>query len=110
MRYNDLSLGTYENYKIVGFKNQLSHSYGETGAPFISMELGSGLNPESTAEGFSRNGLFFATYLLGPILPLNPLFATNLLQKLVPGNEIPLLPFEIEAYEARIAEYSALKK
>jgi len=107
LRYNDLSLGTWENLEIVGFKNQLSHSYardGEKIKSFLFMEKGSGWNPESKWEGFHKNW-FFATYLLGPILPLNPLFSEKILSHLVPGVEIPAFPFEKEAYERRVAEF-----
>lgn len=105
LRYNELCMGICDSYKIVGFKNQLSHSYGETGSPFLTMETGSGLHPESKAEGF-RQGNFIATYLLGPILPLNPPFALSLLQQMAPEAEFMPLPYEDEAYRRRVEELS----
>ena len=105
LRYNELCLGNCGEHKIVGFKNQLSHSYGETGSPFQTMLTGSGLNPEEKEEGFHRGG-FIATYLLGPLLPLNPQFALSLLQKMAPEAEFAPLPYEDEAYRLRLEELS----
>lgn len=107
LRFNDLCVGEGDGVTVVGFKNQLSHSY-PTGeprhTPFLTMEKGCGLNPESKAEGV-RNGGFVGTYLLGPLLPLNPTLTNCLLQRLL-GEEPPacVLPFEEEAYTRRLAE------
>ena len=108
LRYNDLCVGSWQGLDIVGFKNQLSHSYllpdGKLEA-FAHMRKGCGLNPESREEGFCRNH-FFATYLVGPLLPLNPLFADKVLGWLAPeAGEFARLPFEQEAYERRLREF-----
>jgi len=103
LRYNELCVGECDGMKITGFKNQLSHSRGETPAPFLNMLTGTGLNPESRLEG-ARGGNFYATYLIGPLLALNPPFAAKLLGTLFPGAEQVELPFEREAYEKRLAE------
>ncbi len=108
LRYNDLSLGTWQGQEIVGFKNQLSHSYVAEGVNqpdgFLAIQSGSGWNPAVKQEGFCRNW-FFATYLIGPILPLNPGFAAAILQHLCTEmNEIPELPYEMAAYQRRVAE------
>lgn len=103
LRYNELCVGECGGMKITGFKNQLSHSYGETPQPFLNMLTGTGLNPQSKSEG-ARGGNFYATYLIGPLLALNPPFAARLLASLCPGAEEIVLPFEQEAYEKRLAE------
>lgn len=108
LRYNDLCVGSWDGLDIVGFKNQLSHSYllpdGAVPA-FLQMKNGCGLNPKSQAEGFHKNR-FFATYLIGPMLPLNPQFADRVLAWLVPDVEsFARLPFEQEAYERRLNEF-----
>ena len=107
LRYNELSMGRWGQLEIVGFKNQLSHSYGTVDTPFLEMELGTGLNPDSRQEGFARGG-FFATYLLGPLLALNPDFAADLLQKLAPEATFAPPSFARQAYEARVAEFRRL--
>ena len=105
LRYNELCVGECGDISVTGFKNQLSHSYGETPAPFLKMHTGTGLNPQSRLEG-ARVGNFYATYLLGPLLALNPPFASRLLAEIYPGAEKVELPFEREAYEKRLAELS----
>jgi CobQ-like glutamine amidotransferase family enzyme len=107
LRYNDLSMGRFGQRRIVGFKNQLSHSYGRIDTPFLEMELGSGLNPDVRQEGFASGG-FFATYLLGPLLALNPDFAADLLKRLAPEAEFPVPPIARKAYESRLEEYVRL--
>ena len=69
------------------------------------METGTGLNPETKAEGF-RRGNFIATYLLGPLLPLNPQFARSVLRQIAPEAEFAPLPYEEEAYRMRLEELS----
>ena len=103
LRYNDCSVGEFEGLEITGFKNLLSHSYGENPAPFLKMKKGAGMNKETDVEGVHKNNLF-ATYHTGPILPLNPKF-TEYLIKLVDENYVDV-PFEYEtkAYESRIKE------
>ena len=44
LRYNDCSVGEFDGMEIVGFKNLLSHSYGENTHPFLSMKKGCGMN------------------------------------------------------------------
>lgn len=103
LRYNDCSVGKFDGMKLVGFKNLLSHSYGENPKPFLTMEKGCGMNPDSKIEGVHENNLF-ATYHNGPILPLNPQF-TDYLIKLADENYVAVaLEFENQAYESRLKE------
>ncbi len=103
LRYNDCAVGEFDGMEITGFKNLLSHSYGENPAPFLKMKKGAGMNKETSVEGVHKNNLF-ATYHTGPILPLNPRF-TEYLIKLVDGDytDVPL-EYEQKAYESRIKE------
>ncbi len=105
-RYNDVSAGVWQDLTVVGFKNQLSHGYrmGDF-PPFLQMQKGCGLNPDDFAEGFA-NGWFFATYLIGPLLPLNPLFTQRLIAHMLGENVSCEIPFERQAYETRLAELS----
>lgn len=103
LRYNDCSVGEFEGMQITGFKNLLSHSYGENPAPFLKMKKGAGMNKETNIEGVHKNNLF-ATYHTGPILPLNPKF-TEYLIKLVDKDYVDVpLTYEAKAYESRIKE------
>lgn len=103
LRYNDCSVGEFDGMQIVGFKNLLSHSYGENPKPFLRMKKGAGMNPDCKIEGVHDNNLF-ATYHTGPILPLNPQF-TDYLIKLADENYVSVtLEFEKQAYESRVNE------
>ena len=104
LRYNELCVGDFGELQVTGFKNQLSHSYGAVEHPFLTMEAGSGLNPETPFEGARVIG-FFATYLLGPLLPLNPDFTNFLLKTLLKDDFRPLpLPYEDMAYACRVGD------
>lgn len=103
LRYNDCSVGEFDGMQITGFKNLLSHSYGENPCPFLTMKTGAGMNKETKTEGVHKNNLF-ATYHTGPILPLNPQFADYLI-KLVDSEYVGVeLKYETQAYENRIKE------
>ena len=108
-RHNSIFLGTWEELPIVGFKSQFTFSYGEnTNCYFSKVEKGVGLNKESNLEGIQKNN-FIATYLIGPILILNPDFTKRLIQKM--GIENPTLAFEediVKAYQQRLKEIQSL--
>ena len=107
-RYNSIYLGTFEDMEIVGFKSQFAHSYdgGGRNAPALFKTLrGAGRQPGQTEEGVRINN-FFATYVLGPLLILNPRFTRYMLGLLGEGERE--LPYEREAlasYEARLKEF-----
>ncbi len=103
LRYNECVVGDFDGMKIVGFKNLLSHSFGDNSKPFLKMEKGIGMNKDCKDEGVRDNNLF-ATYHIGPILPLNPQFADYLIS-LVDNEYKPVaLDYEIKAYEKRLKE------
>ena len=110
-RYNTLFLGEFnaeEKMKIMGYKATFSFSYGnnENNYAFKSIK-GVGINKESILEGFRINNLF-ATYLIGPLLVVNPNF-TKYIMKLL-GEKEPKLQFEQEAlkcYAIRLKEFES---
>ena len=114
-RYNSLWLGTFEDMKLVGYKSQFTHSYKDENVKgciypefeaAFAAERGPGLNPEITGEGIRKNN-FIATYIIGPILVLNPPLAKWMLKQM--GVSAPALAFEeaaMKAYEVRVKEYS----
>ncbi|NLL63209.1 MAG: hypothetical protein GX241_03055 [Ruminococcaceae bacterium] len=103
LRYNDCSVGEFDDIQIVGFKNLLSHSYGENPKPFLNMKKGCGMNPDSKIEGVRDNNLF-ATYHTGPILPLNPQFTDKLIKIADKNYTSVSLEYEKKAYEKRLKE------
>lgn len=95
-RHNSMFLGRFEDIPIVGYKSQFSFCYGHFPGKFIDVTGGFGNNPKDRSEGF-RYRNFFATYLLGPFLVLNPLFTKYLLRLLGHDDH---LAFESETMEA----------
>lgn len=73
-RYNGKVLGELNGQQIVGFRSQFSFLFGDnTKNYFIKCQRGIGINRKSRFEGMRKNNLI-CTQILGPILPLNPLF------------------------------------
>lgn len=111
-RYNSIYLGSFEDMEIVGFKSQFSHSYEEaqsggesTPAALFTTVRGSGRKPGQYEEGVRINN-FMATYVLGPLLILNPLFMRYLLGLLgAGGRELPYEHEGMAAYSARLKEF-----
>lgn len=107
-RHNSNFIGKYEDIEIVGFKSQFTQSYGNNKENyFAKVEKGIGLNPESTLEGIQKNN-FLATYVIGPILILNPEFTKKVLEKM--GIEEPKIAFEEDAKNAYKQRLKELKK
>lgn len=105
-RHNSTFLGLFEGKEIMGFKSQFTMAYptGELNAPF-TVESGIGLHREYPAEGVRVHN-FFGTYLLGPVLLLNPPFTRYLLTCM--GVENPQIAFEEAAeaaWEKRLADF-----
>ena len=110
-RHNSFFIGDFEGIEIVGFKSQFTMMYGENENSYFSKaEKGIGINKDSKYEGIRKNN-FLGTYLLGPILILNPEFTKKLLNKM--GIEKPTLAFEKEveeAYKQRLKEFKEIKE
>ena len=102
-RHNSMFLGTFGGMKIVGTRSQFSFSYGELPHPFLQVTGGIGMNPEAKTEGVHYRN-FFATYLLGPFLVLNPLFTMYLLEKLGYTGPLAFQREAMEAYTYRLRE------
>ena len=108
-RHNSIFVGKYENIEIVGFKSQFTFCYGNNeNMYFAEVEKGIGLNDKSKLEGIKKNN-FIGTYVIGPILILNPEFTKNIIEKM--GIESPNLFIEEDvkkAYEQRLKELKNL--
>jgi len=104
-RHNSSFMGIYEDTTILGFKTQFTMSYPIGGEhPFIQVKKGVGLNPSCKYEGIHYRN-FFGTYLIGPILIMNPAFTKKLFAILGEGT----LAYEKEgtaAYEKRLQDFN----
>lgn len=98
-RINCHYIGTDENNNtIMGFKAQFTLAYGDNPKPWLLTKKGIGFNYDDKVEGIKDNNLY-ATYLLGPILTMNPNFTKHILKLLTKKDNYPLA-FEKEAQDA----------
>lgn len=106
-RYNGKVLGDADGLKITGFRSQFSFMQGDNSKNFfIRVERGDGLNRKSPKlEGIRKNN-FIGTNLLGPILPLNPLFTEYLIELMGVKKEAAFKEAAMAAYEQRLKEFS----
>ena len=109
-RFNSLYVGKFEDIEIVGFKSQFTHSYtNKKFNPLFKTIRSCGINPDNMDEGVRINN-FMATYVIGPLLILNPYFTKYLAKEL--GIKDTTLAFEeaaIDSYEYRLNEYKQKK-
>lgn len=104
-RYNGKVLGQCDGIDVVGFRSQFSFWYGDnTDCAFVACERGIGIHRDSKHEGARKNNLI-CTQLLGPLLPLNPLFCEHVIA-LAGGNDQAAFREEaMAAYEQHIKEF-----
>lgn len=109
-RFNSLFLGKIEDIKIVGFKAQFSMSYGDNSNNYVFESIkGSGINTKSKYEGYRVNN-FIGTYLLGPILILNPYFTKYILKLMGREESVAFEDVAIETYKKRLEEFEKLNR
>jgi len=109
-RYNALYLGSFQGADIVGFKSQFSHSYGDGPGPLFETLRGAGRNPTVAPEGIRYHN-FMASYLLGPLLILNPPFTKYILGLLgAAGRPLPFEEAAMDSYTLRCAEFKDPKR
>ncbi|MBR4231637.1 MAG: hypothetical protein IKR95_00325 [Oscillospiraceae bacterium] len=100
-RHNSMFLGSFEDMAIVGYKSQFSYLKGSFPGDFIRVKGGCGNYMGDKNEGF-RYKNFFATYLLGPLLVLNPPFTRYLLRLMGRADEPAFEKAVTEAYDFRL--------
>ncbi len=103
-RHNSLFLGEFNNIKIVGSKSQFTECFDLKDNHFIKVIKGVGLNHNEEYEGIHYKN-FYATYVLGPFLVLNPYFTKYLLKELGYNGKLAFEEDVVKAYEVRLNEY-----
>ena len=98
-KYNFFYLGEYNNIKMVGSIETFSKMKGNNKYPFIKTIKSMYDEP----EGINYKN-FYATYLIGPLLLLNPLFTKLILKKLGQKEKLYLEEDIINAYEKRLKQ------
>jgi len=99
VKYASWVRGYFDDIEIIAHRNQFSKCF-NIKQPFIRVENGSGSDMETNVEGI-RYKNFYATYLLGPFLIMNPLFAKYLLG-LMGIEEMRFEKSAMEAYDKRM--------
>ena len=100
---------------VVGFMNKCSVTHGVTSPLFDGLKLGFGNKKEHGAEGYV-DGNLFATHITGPVLVKNPDFVDVLIRRIFETKgwklpeQLPILPYEREAYDVTLRELSARVK
>lgn len=105
-RHNSVFLGEFQGGEIMGFKSQFTMAWPEEGAQgLFPVKKGVGLNKDCPYEGLRAGNLFF-TYLLGPVLLLNPALAGALLEAMgAGGTPLAFAPEMEEAYRVRLQDF-----
>ncbi len=103
--HNSCYLGKFNDMDIVGFKSCFSYSY-KNNLPLFTTVKGYGFKDDNSIEGVKYKN-FFGTYLIGPLLILNPDF-THYLLKL--KNSDCKLQYEKEIYDAYLARVKEYKE
>lgn len=104
-RYNGKVLGTFADMTIVGFRSQFSFLYGDNSDNyFVQCQRGDGINRQSKLEGMRKNNLI-CTQILGPILPLNPLFCEYFIALTGINATAAHKEAAMTAYQQRIKEF-----
>ena len=107
-RHNSMLLGKFEEIDIVGFHSRFSTAESEEQG-FAEVIRGCGTNSGAKTEGVRKNN-FFGTYLLGPILVLNPDFTRYLLKLIGAEGNIAFEETARKAFELRLAEFKDTKR
>lgn len=105
-RFNGMVLGEFEDMKIVGFRSQFSFLYGDNSKNyFVKCIRGEGINKESDLEGIRINNLI-CTQIIGPILPLNPLFCEYFIGLTGTHVSAAFRESAMDAYNQRLMEFN----
>lgn len=104
-RYNGKVLGDCAGIPVVGFRSQFSFLYGDNSNCYFAKCLrGDGINRGSKLEGLRKKNLL-CTQILGPILPLNPLFCEYLLKLAGIEAQAAFREAAMDAYEQHLKEF-----
>lgn len=109
-RHNSLYIGRFNpnadtKMDIVGFRSQFSFCKGEFGATWLETKRGVGLMGTAESGEGVHIANFIGTYLLGPILPLNPDFTSYLMRELGCNEPVAFESVARAAYEQRLSEF-----
>ncbi|HHX04027.1 MAG TPA: hypothetical protein GX733_07035 [Tissierellia bacterium] len=106
-RLTELYVGMYDDLQVVGTKTQFTQNYPldpETFPYLMKTVRGFGMNKQLEGEGIHFHH-FVGTYVLGPLLILNPLFTERLFEEWGIPVTLPHRNTLLEAYDIRLKGY-----
>ena len=102
-RYVTWYIGEYNNMKLIGHKNQFSICKNIKN-PFINTINGQGSDIGGNNEGIHYKN-FYATYLLGPCLIMNPYFTKYILKQMGIDDTLIYEQDLLNAYKKRLDHF-----
>jgi CobQ-like glutamine amidotransferase family enzyme len=105
-RHNSGCLCEFEGMQLMGFKSQFTTCFPKTEEhALFHVRKGMGMNPSTKGEGIRIHN-FMGTYLIGPLLILNPCFTKYLLDLMGAKNtELAFEQVAWEAYRKRLEDF-----
>lgn len=104
-RRNGKVIGETNGITVVGFRSQFSEVHGDNSQNyFFKCQRGEGIHHGSALEGMRLNNLI-CTQLIGPILPLNPLFTEYLIGLTGISATAAYKEAAMDAYQQRVQEF-----
>ena len=109
-RKNSFILARADGVTLTAFTSRFSCAWpGEGLEPFAELVRGIGINPDANFEGVRKNN-FIGTYMLGPVLALNPGWTRVLLRAMGSDAEPAFLEAAEKAYETRLKEFEDTRR
>ncbi|MBR5707890.1 MAG: hypothetical protein IKX41_00730 [Oscillospiraceae bacterium] len=109
-RKNSLILARADGVTLTAFTSRFSCAWpGEGLEPFAELVRGIGINPDARFEGVRKNN-FIGSYMLGPVLALNPGWTRVLLRAMGSDAEPAFLEAAEKAYETRLKEFEDTRR
>ena len=104
-RINCIYHGKYKDIEVVGFKTQFTFAHKTSDIPYLFENIrGYGMDKEALGEGIHYKN-FMGTYLIGPLLIMNPDFTLEFMSDFVENPNLMYYDEMKAAYNIRLKEF-----
>lgn len=105
-RINSLYHGVYKNkIEVLGFKTQFTFAHALGEVPYLFENIrGYGMDEEAKGEGIHYKN-FFGTYLIGPLLIMNPDFTLEFMKNFIKKPSLKFYDEMKQAFDIRLKEF-----
>ncbi|MFM1525022.1 MULTISPECIES: hypothetical protein [Helcococcus] len=109
-RINSLYHGTYNDIDVIGFKTQFTYAHPiKNNVPHLFKTIrGVGMDKETKNEGINYKN-FYGTYLIGPLLIMNPDFTLQFMKNFIENPKLEFYKEMKEAFNIRLEEFKDFK-